>query len=176
MLFPDRKRIINFVLFQSGWSVCVVAGEMSWLVLTVTALILGIHGRWIVDDHREWLVMCVFAVLGILVDSLFGALGLLEFSGNIPLPLWLACLWLIFSTTLAHSLFWLHKHLLLAAVLAAISAPLSYFVGANLTSVSLNSSVWKSLLSIAAFWACFFPLGVFAMSRLQYRSMGDSNE
>jgi len=87
------------------------------------------------------------------------------------IPLWLVCLWLLFSTTFMHSLFWLRRCLWLAAPLAAVLGPASYWFGANLTGAELRTPLLTSLAIMAGGWALLFPAGIYLAAKLDSTRM-----
>ena len=165
------RLLLNFALFQTGWALCVFAGNLAALPYTVAAL--GIHARWILRTRREWQLIAGLAAAGSGWDYLLATLGLIHFAGTaialgplaltLAIPPWLACLWLLFATTLSHTFAWLHRRLPLAAILAALSAPLTYLGGAALNGSEIPNP-W--LAAIASGWAILFPAGLFAARRI----------
>lgn len=160
--------VANIGLYQIGWFTCLLQGGV--IALLATVLILCLHFYLMVDGNRfkqEWQLVLKLLFVGLIVETIAintGALVAdvisdeLAFFSWLP-PLWLLCLWLLFSTTLSHGLAWLRQRLLLCAVLAAISAPSSYFAGAYLSPyMSLGDSTMLSLLTIGVLWALSFPL------------------
>ncbi len=157
-LTKEKKQlIVNYLLFQTGWFVCVLGGNQAALLITVVFLL--IHIRYITSWKKERELLAITLLLGSSIDSFLGHLGVFLFPGeSLLLPLWLACLWLLFATTLRHSLAWTGRYKWAGAVTGAIGGPLSYYAGAQLTDVELAAPVWQSLLIIAAVWAAVIPL------------------
>jgi len=163
MNLPMARNIINAVMFQLTWLIC-VQGKSIWAVL-VTLLALLLHWRYAVTNPREWqLWLAVFAV-GFGVDTALIAGGVLQFAdAALTPPLWLSCLWLVFATTLLHSLSFLQRSLLLAAGLGAIGGPLAYYAGTQFAGIGLGlvSSAghgpWAALLVLAVCWSLVTPL------------------
>lgn len=155
------KLIINYLLFQAGWFACVFGGNT--IALAATAIILFIHLIWIGNWQKEKQLLAITFLLGCAVDSFLGNLKILQFSPQLNddgriLPLWLACLWLIFGTTLRHSLDWSRSHKLYGSLLGLFGGPLSYLAGAKLTDVTLAQPLWQTLLILAVIWAIIIPL------------------
>jgi len=152
---------LNAIAFQCGWLAC-VAGGNSW-ALPAGALILGLHW-WLVDrSARGWAAIAIAALLGLAMDLGWQRLGLLEFHGTLVagIPPWLIMLWLLFATTLAHSLAWLHARLGLAALLGAAFGPLSYVAGVELGAAATRFPLWQVALAMAPAWSLLLPLLVF---------------
>ncbi|MDD7804858.1 MAG: DUF2878 domain-containing protein [Endozoicomonas sp. (ex Botrylloides leachii)] len=151
------KRIINALLFQAGWFICVLGGNTLALISTV--LIVTIHVIFITEWKKERELLFVTLVLGSAVDSFLGNIGVLSFyHDSLLLPLWLACLWLLFATTLRHCLAWTGRHKLAGALVGAIAGPMSYYAGSQLSNVELSLPLWKSMLILSVIWAMMIPL------------------
>lgn len=163
-----RKIIINLGIFQIGWFVCILAGNIAAIIFTAAALL--IHGKWLVQQQREWLLIAVLTSVGCLWDYMLARCGLIEFAGggSYLLPLWMVCLWLLFATTVSHSLAWLRRYLWLAALLAAIAAPASYYAGTLISDSQLTSPIEIPLLVIAAGWAVLVPLSLYSARKFLY--------
>lgn len=167
-----RVLLGNFLFFQIGWFACLLI-TTPWLYPIIVALLCA-HFYWIVPRHRsnksqyqrevhtrkkELLILLKVLCIGVLIEIFYLQLGVLvRLDGSFFPPVWLLLLWGMFATTLSFSLSWLRKKLWIAAVCAAISAPLSYLAGTRLHNLmTLNVSVFFSLLVIAITWAILFP-------------------
>jgi hypothetical protein len=162
-----KKPLINLALFQLGWLVCVLGGNVYAIVFTLLALL--IH-QWLVLDNRlEWKLIGVIAFYGCLWDIAMAQTGVIQFTNAmfVGIPLWLVCLWLLFATTFTHSLLWLRRYLWLAVPLGGVFGPLSYWFGANLTDAELRTPVVASLAIMAAGWALLFPCGIYYAAKLR---------
>lgn len=148
----------NAILFQVGWFACLLFSEE--LAIVITLLILVFH-QWLMRPRMgEWLLVAVVGSTGLVCDSLLAVLGVLQFqSSNIGfIPVWLLCLWLLLATLLRHSLSWLQSRPLMAAMLASIAGPSSYFAGARLAGASLAEPHYLTLLVLGVYWALLMPL------------------
>jgi hypothetical protein len=161
-----KKTLINLALFQLGWLVCVLGGNVYAAVFTALALL--IHRWLILNDRREWKLIAVIVFCGCLWDISMAQSGVLHFSDAMlaGIPLWLVCLWLLFATTFMHSLLWLRRYLWLAVPLGGVFGPLSYWFGANLADVELRAPVIASLAIMAGGWAVLFPCGIYYAATL----------
>ncbi len=165
------RLVVNFILFQLGWFSCLMISS-HWLFVIVGLIIL-IHFVVVVpkltpkhDRYLEAIFLTKVVLLGALLELAYLWFGLLvrEDASLLP-PLWLLFIWLLFATTVRHSLFWMHNRLPLAAAFAAVAAPLSYYAGANLNEmVSLHPNVLFSLSVIAISWAAVFPCMLYMAS------------
>jgi len=160
-----KKILINLALFQLGWMVCVLGGNLYAVVFTLLALLL--HQWLVLDNPREWKLIGIVVLGGCLWDSAMAHSGVIRYADGLiaGLPLWLVCLWLLFSTTFMHSLLWLRRFLWLAAPLAAVLGPASYWFGSNLTEAELRAPLPASLAIMAAGWALLFPGGIYLAAK-----------
>jgi uncharacterized membrane protein YadS len=135
----------------------VLGGDL--IAAAVTTVILLVHGRWFVNGKKEWLLIAAVTCLGTAVDSLWVYSAILTFPEAITYtPVWLACIWVVFATSLCHSLQWLQQRLLLACVLGAIAGPSSYLGGAALAGVEIAEPRLLSFAVIALAWAIIMPI------------------
>lgn len=153
--------VLNAVLYQAGWLACVVGGN-RW-ALPAGAVILVLHWRLLGRGAREWMFIGGAALLGLAMDLGWQRLGLIAFhEGGAPgVPPWLVMLWLLFATTLLHSLAWLQTRLWLASVLGAVAGPLSYFAGLEVGAASSTLPHWQVALAMAPGWLLLLPLLAF---------------
>ena len=151
------KLLINYLIFQIGWFVCVLGGNQPALIFTIAAL--GVHLIWIGSWQKEKQLLVICLLLGSAIDSFLGNLQILQFSGESRLlPGWLACLWVLFGTTLRHSLDWSRTHKRLGALLGLFGGPASYYAGSKLTDITLAEPIWQTLLVLAIIWTIVLPL------------------
>lgn len=150
-------RVVNAVLFQLGWLACVLGGDA--VAVGMLAAILFCHFGLVYRGEHEWRLIAIVGLLGVLCDSLLALAGVLVFDKPSLglIPVWLACLWLIFATTLRHSLAWLERRLWLAALLGALAGPSSYIAGARLADVGFASQPLLSPLLLSLIWALLLP-------------------
>ena len=162
-----RRLLANAGLFQLGWFACVLGAQRPW-VLAIALACLVAHMLWIAEDRHEWRALLMVAACGWLLDSALLNLGLFDFPGHTwLLPPWLALLWLLFASTLRHSLYWTARPWWLASLLGGVAGPLSYFAGARLAGVGLPLGVGPSLLVLGLIWAALLPALHHLIGRLQ---------
>src|SRR5205085_49591 len=76
-------------------------------------------------------------------------------------PLWMVSLWMVFATTLNHSLRWLASRPWAAALAGGIGGPLAYFAGEKLGALSIESPLPAAFTFIGFLWA--IALGLLCM-------------
>ena len=162
-----KKILINLAIFQIGWMVCVIGGDVYALAYTLFAVV--IHQAFVVEHKSEWQFILIVTAVGCLWDSLMALSGVMIYPDStlIGIPVWLICLWVLFAMTFMHALSWLRRYLWLAAVFAGVFGPVSYWLGGELSAADLGAPVTLSLAIMAAGWAILFPAGMFFTSRFK---------
>ena len=157
MTHQNRQLIINALLFQAGWFACVIGGNT--IAVIATALILFIHLSYLTNWKKEREILAITLLLGSATDSFLSHLGILVFTGDsLLIPPWLACLWLLFGTTIRHCLAWTSRYKLAGMLTGAIAGPCSYYAGAQLSGVGLAKPLWQPLLTLTIIWSLMIPL------------------
>lgn len=156
-------RIANYALFQVGWFACVLgaAGDAPWIGPAVTLPVVAIHLLWARDRGAEVRLLGGCLLLGVVFDALLLATGWVNFPNGWWLPglapYWMACMWLLFGTTLNLSMHWLRKRTLLAAAFGAVGGPLAYLAGQELGGITLVSSL-NAIVALAIGWGLIMPV------------------
>ena len=157
------RKLINFVLFQLGWFACILGaayGYVSWAVLFCLA-VAAFHLWQSSEPMQEGVLLLKILVLGIAADTLLLQTGSLIFESNGLLPalspIWMWSLWVILGCTLNESMSWLKGRFVLAAVLGAITGPLSYLAGVKLGAAQWGDEM-QALVLIGIIWAISMPL------------------
>ena len=58
-----QKIILNLVIFQLGWIVCVVGGDFYAMAYTAIALL--VHHRYVLEKNSEWQLIAIVTVVGL---------------------------------------------------------------------------------------------------------------
>ncbi len=152
------RNLLNFVLFQAGWFLCVLFPGVLSAVAAVALVLL--HLVFVSQRPvRELQFVLLGTVVGSLIDSLWFHLDIMNSSTSTSLwaPVWLIGIWALFMTTLAHSLAWVGRRIWLPFVLAPIAGPFAYWSASRLGAVSLPD-LTLSLPALALGWMISFPL------------------
>ncbi len=152
------NKVINGVLFQLGWFICLLAGDIVALIFLI--FVLCIHQRYLVKNKNEWTLILAVSVFGLLLDSVLTVVGIFQFE-NVSagyIPIWLVCLWCLFATTLCHSMQWLHGYIKWTPLVGGLAAACSYFGGYRLGAVEFSNSLLLSLFYIGFAWMLVFPI------------------
>jgi hypothetical protein len=154
--------IINFLLFQLTWFVCVLgaAGHLPWLGITLAFATLSWHLYTANDRLAELkLVLCVILIGG-LFDQFLLSSHLLSYQAhgwsNRLVPIWILGLWIAFTTTLNVSLRWMHRQLLIPVLFGLIGGPVAYIGAVKLGAVTLNL-IPQAYIALAVGWGILTP-------------------
>lgn len=155
-------RILNAVGFQSAWW-ALVAGASHGMdaAACVFGAALALAHMYLSDLRlNEWRLSSTVMLLGIALDSILQAFGVLRFEGwavGSLSPVWLWMLWLLFGMTLNSSLAFLKsKPLVLSAALGALLGPANYIAGAELGAAALDRTP-EHIAALALTWMFALP-------------------
>mgnify|MGYP001351779366 CR=1 FL=1 len=155
-------KIINFVLFQAAWFVCVLGASynQTYLALPLSIIILLIHFSLIKKRMLDLKLIIIAGLIGLLFDGVLLNFDLIIYNDpGLPYPytpIWIVMLWMIFAMTLNHSLAWLSQKYYLAILFGAIGGPLAYIAGEKLGAITLLST--NSIITLSIGWALITPI------------------
>lgn len=150
--------------FQIGWFVCIMEGNTASLIYST--LFLGAHFIFLKQSInnvlwlKELLWILLVLVSGFIAESLTFSAGFI-YSEIVPYtfeyfvmpPMWLLCIWVLFSLALRTCLSIVFSNPRLTYLLAIIAIPLNYYAGAQLNpDVELNSPYILNLGFITLIW------------------------
>ncbi len=150
-----RDGIVNAALFQLNWFACVAWGAIGqpwWALATLSALLLFVIRRPLLKPDLT--LALGFAFVGLLLDSVWIRIGVLDFDGAALAPVWIVMMWIGAALTINHSLSIFLDRPLLGGALAACSAPLCYLGGERLGGVTVTSEHGLALIALA--WLVVF--------------------
>ena len=153
--------MINFVLFQLLWFASVLGGGRYSEPLLVLAgglplVVWALCG----NARRELMLLGVFALSGLAIDSVWIAAGLFTYPDATVLPpYWIVMLWCGVAMTVDHSMRWFRDRPLVGGIAAGLAAPMSYVGGASLgAGIEIVNPILLPALSCSwalLFWALF---------------------
>lgn len=162
---PAPARFINGILFNLSWF-AIVLTHSSVIAVAIVVVHLMAHFRFIGKGTAELRLIAAVTLCGAVVDQSLFRIGVFNLAGQPALaPLWLACLWPVFATTLMHTFAGLQNRVFLAVVFGALGGALSYTAGVRLTTIEFGSALWGPFI-LGALWAVFFPLLLVFAARL----------
>jgi Protein of unknown function (DUF2878) len=160
--------LYNFISYQLAWFAVILSAAQgrAWAGIAAALLVTGVH-LWLKrkspELSLELKLIGAAALMGLVIDTTLAATAQVRFAsaGSLPIaPFWMLGLWIAFATTLNHSLRWLMRRPLVAALGGAVFGPLAYLAGAKLGALSLPSPV-TALPALAVLWAA--AMSVFSL-------------
>lgn len=164
------SKLVYALAFQAGWFVCILAGNFASLVYT--ALFLIAHFGFLTKLYllaskdiprfmrKEALWVMIVLSFGLIVETVFFSAGFLYIDKAQPLlnqlllpPIWLLCIWVIFSLALRGCLSFLFYKPTLSYLACIIFVPVNYYAGAKLNNqVDINEPYFLSLALMTIIW------------------------
>ena len=163
-LNSKHRMLLNGLMFQALWFVCIFTSVE--ITLFATAAYLVLHYLLVERSSLQWAMLLLIALLGYAADSILTSFAIIGFKQSIHIgpvslaPLWLACLWLGFSSCVKHAFGFLHNKRLLTILLCFTVIPFNYFVGANIREAVIATPQLFSFLLIALYWAFLLPFAL----------------
>jgi hypothetical protein len=162
---PAPARIANGIMFNISW-LAIVVSQSAVIAPLILLVHLALHFRLMGKGRDELYLIAKVALLGALIDQLLFRTGVFNIAGEPSLPpIWLACLWPLFATTLLHAFEGLQRKPLLAACLGVVGGSLSYTAGVRLSSVEFSSLFWGPVI-MGVVWGIVCPLLLVYAGRL----------
>jgi len=161
---------LNYLFFQAGWFACVWgAGQgMVWLGPVFVTIVMAFQAGILTKmSQREVVFILLAVVVGLSLDT-----GMILAGVYTPVrklvpwpfaPVWIVALWVLFTASFRLSLQQLHGRPLLACLLGAVAAPLSYAAGGRMGAASMHPSFLKSYGTFGIVWGLAVP-ALFALS------------
>lgn len=166
-----QRNLCNIVLFQVFWwtFVLLLDANSHLYMVAAFATYLALHLILVsMDVRKEVLLIALITFFGFSHDSLFAYLGGMDFprSDGTFAPYWMLLIWLMFSTTIAHSLQALAERRVFALFGAAIGGPASYLVAQNFGLLQYSQPETVSLAIHGLIWAAQLQLFFFLHRKL----------
>ena len=164
------SKIINFILFQLVWFVCILGAAINetYTAVAFSLLLILFHFYLAKDKKNELKILLVASIIGFLFDGFLLKSELVLYTNHgwsySVTPLWIIVLWMGFAITLNSSLSWLKKKIKLSIVFGAIGGPLAYLAGEKLGAVSILCP--DAITVIAIGWAIITPLLIIITNKL----------
>lgn len=164
--------IINFCLYQLGWFACVLGAGMDrpGPGMVCALALVAVH-LWLSDATlRQLALMAAAAAIGLTIDTLQLKWGVFRFPHGLTVdwlaPLWVAVLWIQFTTLLPFCLRWLSRRYGLSAMLALVGGPLAYYAGEKAGAVEFLSPRFLHYAILGTVWSVAFPAFLWVSDRL----------
>ncbi len=166
------SKLVNFVLYQTGWFACVLglANDHPWLGTLAALALIGVHIGLTRHPVSELKLVAFAGIVGLMVDSFQLAAGVFSFPSG-QLAAWLPppaviVMWMQFATILPYCFNWLSRRYVLSSVLGLAGGPLAFFGGERLGAVVFLPPPLPHYLFLGLLWAGAFPLLVWTTDRL----------
>ena len=161
-----KFKLFNFLLFQTGWLICVLgaAHGRTTLALAIVSLLIMIHLTVTPDRIKDIRLFAYALIIGFVFDGLIQFNGLILYNDagwSFPLtPLWILMLWILFAMTLNHSLSWLKGRIFVSSLFGALGGPLAYMAAEKLGAITIVATP-QSIITLLVGWAIITPALVF---------------
>lgn len=169
--------LFNMALYYAGWLACVLgAARGQWIGGALIGIALAmLHLGMSTQPRIELRLMMTVLPIGVAVDSVQTALGLLRFDAGQPVrwlaPVWIGVMWMLFAITLRYAFHALDGRVGLAALIGAVGGPAAFYAGHRLQAVQFHPAPGLSLFVLALVWCALFP---FLMRIAQGFGSGDA--
>ncbi len=156
---------INIGIYQVVWFLCVLLENLG-AILALPLLILHLYLSPYKGDDLKLMSKMLF--IGCVVDGLLHSNGFISYNVSaLPIPLWLAVIWLALATLPHHSLNWLKGRYFLSAFLGLFAGPLAYWAGVKFGAAHFDKSLISSLVVFALIWAGLLPLCIYIADKIR---------
>lgn len=171
------KKLINFLLFHFMWPACVIGAAYGlwWPGVALLAVFIIWHSLPGMAERGDWRLVAVMLPMGIVLDTLWIQLDILEFATPWPVagiaPVWIAALWVGLALAMNHCLVFLQRHRLVTGAVLMFGSPFSYFCASKLGAVEWLVPAWQVVLATGLSWALLIP-AMLTLAR-HWRESGD---
>jgi hypothetical protein len=135
------------IAFDIYWTLVVLfreRGVLLWLGLAVLACLL------LKPVRRIYAIL--LALAGSTLDATWAVTGLLRFSGESILPLWMMALWLMFACVWNHLTEKTNLPSWLLVFMAAAGGPMAYYIGEHLGAITFLAPTFIVMSSMTLGW------------------------
>lgn len=156
--------LFNLVFFKIVWaaSLAGVVLGYAWLGLVMLGVFASWHAMASPTAKADFVLAGAAVMIGLVLDTLYVQGGLIAYRGELlwtgAAPLWILVLWANFALTMNGCLAWLGKRKAMAAALAFVCGPLSYYGGIAIGTATVTADEWKLFTAIGVAWALAVPL------------------
>lgn len=119
------------IAFDLYWTLVVLfreRGLVVWLALAILACLM------LSPAHRIYAIL--LAAAGSLLDALWAVTGLIAFTGDSLMPLWMVALWLMFATVWTRLTYTATLPGWILTLLATVGGPVAYLIGERLGAMT----------------------------------------
>ena len=165
-------KIYDLLGYKICWLLCAFCTTwgMPYLGPFATFFFILIH-LYIVNFSKRDIQIIFLAILcGLIMDSTFSFLSLVNYEGGILTdfylaPLWILSMWAGFSVTMLYALDSIRYNYVYSFILGFIGGPISYSAGVKIGSLTITST--SSYLLLAIGWGLVIPFLFMIINKLQ---------
>lgn len=159
--------IFNSLCYTFGWFWCVLFGIHGQLLLVIIgAVSLILLQLYLIKTkdlalYIQDVLLVGFSVpLGALLEIFFIQTNLIHYANTTKTfpPIWIICLYPLFSLLLNHSLKIMKKNYLVSFLFGFLGAPFSYIAGASLGGLTFQYPIISTWIMIGICWGSFLCL------------------
>ena len=150
------------IAFDFYWALVVLFREQGliiWIVLAVVACLL------LPSAYRLYAI--ALAAAGSLLDALWALTGLIAFTGESLMPLWMVALWLMFATVWTQLTRTTTLPGCLLTLLATVGGPVAYLIGERLGAITFLEPTFIVISWMAPGWLVLMLFFHLLMGRQQ---------
>ncbi len=159
----ERTHFFIYLLaFQAFWLACICYGSVGqgWPLVILALVAASIHFQF-AEGWGAALPLVLSVMLGVVSDQLAYVIGWISFPHHVGnkafIPLWMAALWLGFSTSLNVNFAWLRQYPRVAVLFGLLGGPAAYWGAQGLGAVVLTHPWWSSVW-VGVSWGILMPL------------------
>lgn len=155
--------LVNILLYQAIWFLCVFMETKGGFI---SLLLLALHLYFSPCRVKDIRMMAFLLAIGIVIDGALYLCGFMTYNVRaLPIPFWLAVVWLGLATLPHHSLKWLKGRLLLSSFFGALGGPLAYWAGVKAGAASFALPLVPSLALLAFIWGVLWPFTMYIANK-----------
>jgi hypothetical protein len=153
----NQNNLINIVAFKAIWLTAVIGASNN--LVYPTFILVFLFTFWQLQPKRRHPndVLFIFLALpiGYVLDSIWQATGLIHYNaGNgYCAPTWILFLWITFAQLFNHSLSWLKKSPVAAALFGGLGGPISYYAGHKLGALEYPTDFATASFLLSISWS-----------------------
>lgn len=155
----NYSNLLNFILFQVVWFVCVIYQNPGLYLAIPCILVLlltsSLAHRSLLSDIK---LVALLSLLALLVDGTLISSGIFILNSPENPAYWLLVIWIGFSLTLNHSLKPIVKQPVLAAISGAIFGPLAYHAGMLMGGIQFGLPAYYIYPLLSIIWCLLMLL------------------
>lgn len=174
------KKIINFLLFHFMWPACVVGAAYGLWWPGVLLLVAFFIWHYFSESNvsGDMKLVAVMLLVGILVDTLWIQMGLLDYATPGPFPaiapVWIAALWVALALSLNHCLLYLQRHRAITGLVLMFGSPFSYYLASKVGAVEWLAPAWQVIAATGLSWAILIPIFLTLAQRWRRQENNDA--